>query len=118
MRIEDVLQDAAEVMEDLDWAQGTMARDGEGKEVAAINPAAVSICVTGAVYRATLGCGSNGRALVRKVALRWVERATGYAPSLFNDAIAKDKDEVVAALRKAAVECAAFHGSSVTTVQP
>ena len=77
----------------------------------------MSICLTGAVYRATLDCDSNGRALVRKAALRWVERFTGQAPSLFNDEIAKGKEEVVAALRGAAAECAAFHGRPVETVQ-
>ena len=112
MRVEDVLQSAAEVMDSFEWAQGTMARDCEGREVAAINATAVSICLTGAVYRATRDYTPSGKATVRNVALYWVQRATGHAPSLFNDEIAQSRVEVVAALREAASECATFHGAS------
>ena len=110
MRVEEVLQNAAGIMGTFEWTQGAMARDHEGKEVAAINATAVSICLTCAVYRATRDYNFSGRATVRKVALDWVDKTTGRVPSEFNDEIATSKEEVVVALQRAAGDCAVFHG--------
>lgn len=99
MSPQDVLRQAADLIERTGWCQGVYARDARGVITDFISDAAVEFCALGAIFH----CEPEGYAadvsapeqlLVNRIGTRTVGE--------WNDAPGRTKDEVIATLRKAA----------------
>ena len=97
----DVLHRAADLLEEFGWCRFNFGSNAEGDALASDDPRADRFCLLGALSRACLDLG-----------LSYADRSRFYPelsavigdrhPMMFNDSVAKDKNEVVAVLRKAA----------------
>lgn len=94
----DVLERAADLLEEFGWCQGAAARDEAGKSIVGTWERAVSFCHNGAIYRAACDLGVSSSLFDG----RW-ERLIGDSDAhLWNDVPGRTKQEVVARLRDAA----------------
>lgn len=96
MTPQDVLRQAADLIERTGWCRRAFARDKRRRVVGFYSKDACRFCVRGAIYRVG-GAGLNGdieRLLKRHIGTRHI--------SDWNDAPGRTKDEVIATLRRAA----------------
>ena len=101
---------AYEIFEKPDsWTRGTAARNRLGGEVHEDDPAACMFCVVGAVWRAYPRGSSQDKALKKVrdlIMVRYPDinsRGSYLSIAEYNDAVAKDQNEVLSLLRDADV---------------
>ena len=97
----DVLERAADLLEEFGWCQGGTAFDANGVLTYALAKNAVSFCAGGAIIRASVDLG-----LVGNGSWDLVPRSLSGIPS-WNDDPGRTKTEVVARLREAAARARA-----------
>lgn len=104
--VERVLLRAAEIV-DAGWTQKSPARDGNGNPVFSHHQSATCFCAVGAIFRAiseTENCQISGDLASLPIARLSISLGMGNAGNVasWNDHPKRTKEEVVAALRKAA----------------
>jgi hypothetical protein len=107
MTPKELLLNAAQLIEDKDWARGAFARNAAGKECCVDDPAACSFCLEGAIARVSL-YGRDSTAAHTQLS-RFLSAThkdivvtrVVYVPAI-NDHHIANKEQAVALLRAAA----------------
>jgi hypothetical protein len=105
----EILNSAADLLEQKEWLQDYLARDHKGAIVQPEDPRACAFCMLGAIWHFTF-TEIDGQLIKNdtQAAKDAVSRVLGFELNdngqlaMYNDALARSKEEVIATLREAA----------------
>lgn len=99
----EVIQEAANLLEQKGWIQGDFAKDSNGRLVASISPDATCYCTVGAIRAAVYKASGETDTTIEGEAKRIIRRHIGKVGiAMWNDADDQTKENVISTLREAA----------------